>query len=351
MDPLAPGPAQTAAVNEALEQEDPLKLVHLLNGDEIQRLELAEKVLELEHNRRKRTSRLSNVVSLVAFGGLAVNAFQSYNASKTQEHLREADQSRWQKEFERAKAADRYNAFLATSALATDTANPDKRLVGYALLEEFVADKDYNAKSALMLEQALFNELDRDTDAGFSEEHRNSVTAILGALSGAADCGALARAVRSIGRISKRNAKTGNLAEAQEVFALYVRRLYGRAAMICRSPEDFASVEKPLRETLVKAPEIGSLPNGKLIAPEASKRLAELLRDDCKAEMAVTSVSDCAEILRSFDGLCRKGLGQGDDDAACEVIAAAVAELPPAVKPDKPAEQAAAKQDGEQDHK
>ena len=176
--------AQNDAVHTALEKQDPMALVNALSLEQISRLELAEKVLELEHSRRKRVSPLGNIVSLVAFGGLLVNAFQSYNSSQTQAKIREADQRRWSKEFERAKAADRYNAFLATSALATDSSNADKRLVGYALLQEFVDDQDYNAKSTLMLEQALFDELDRDTAEGLSEEHRNSVTAILGALSG-----------------------------------------------------------------------------------------------------------------------------------------------------------------------
>ena len=39
--------------------------------------------------------------------------------------------------------------------LATDSANADKRLVGYALLQEFVSDNDYNIKAMLMLEESL----------------------------------------------------------------------------------------------------------------------------------------------------------------------------------------------------
>jgi hypothetical protein len=320
---------QSKAVHEALENQDPLKLVRSLSADEIGRLELAEKVLELEHNRRKRTSPLSSVVSLVAFGGLAVNAFQSYSAGKTQERLREADQGRWEKEFERAKAADRYNAFLATSALATDNSNADKRLVGYALLEEFVDDKDYNAKSTLMLEQALFDELDRDDVEGLSEEHRNSVTAILSALSGTEDCGALSRAVRSIGRIAKRRAKTNDVAEAQEVFDLYVRRLYGRAAIICKTPEDFRQVEKTLSESLVKAPELGGLPPKlKLTPADANLRLTTLLIEDCKSELQITEVGDCTDVLRSFDGMCQRGLAGGDGASSCQAVRSAVATLP-----------------------
>ena len=332
---------QSAAVTAALAEEDPLKLANALNNDEIRRLELAEKVLELEHNRRKRVSRFQNVVSLVAFGGLAVNAFQSYNSGQTQEKIRETDQKRWAKEFDRAKEADRYNAFLATSALATDSSNADKRLVGYALLQEFVDDKEYNNKTAVMLEQALFDELDRDTAVGLSDESSNSVNAILGALSGTSDCASLGRAVRSVARLSKRKAKSGDVLEAQLVFELYVRRIYGRAAQICKNPDDFAGIERPLRETLEKVPEIGNLPSkAKVTAADANKQLAQILIDSCRSEMA-TGVSDCPDILRGFDGVCQRGKSAGDGAAACALMHEVVATLPaPLAKVDKPAEKA-----------
>ncbi len=331
-------PLQSTAVLEALRTQDPLTLSTLLGEEALGRLELAEKVLELEHNRRKRTSWTQNLLGLVAFGGLLVNAFQSYNASKTQEHIREADQKRWSKEFERAKAADRYNAFLATSALATDSANPDKRLVGYALLQEFVDDKEYNGKTTLMLEQALFDELDRETAEGLSEEGANAVNAILTALSGTSECSALARAVRSVGRLSRRKAKTGDVLEAQLVFELYVRRLYGRAAEVCKTPEDFAGIERPLRETLEKSPEIGGL-IGRVSGADATKHLAQILIDVCKAEMS-TGLSECPDILRASEQLCQQGERLGKGAGACALFHDAAASLPtPVAKVEKPKEE------------
>jgi hypothetical protein len=41
---------------------------------------------------------------------------------------------------------DKYRAFFETTVLATDTANYDKRLVGYALLQEFVTDSSTAAR-------------------------------------------------------------------------------------------------------------------------------------------------------------------------------------------------------------
>ena len=76
------------------------------------------------------------------------------------------DQDRWSREFVRAQRADKYRAFFETSVLATDPANADKRLVGYALLQEFVDDEDYNSKATLMLEESLMQELRSKSVAG-----------------------------------------------------------------------------------------------------------------------------------------------------------------------------------------
>jgi hypothetical protein len=316
-------PRELSPVEQAIEAEDPVALVGAATPGEIRRLEMAERVLELKYNRKRRTSRLANVMSLVAFAGLGANAFQSYVNAKSQEKLREKDDQRWAMEFARAKQADKYRAFFETSALATDQANADKRLVGYALLQEFVDDKDYNDKATLMLEEALIAELNKTKS---SEERRASVVAIVTALSSSSDCRALAKASRSIDRIAKRLAKSGDVAEAQEVFAVFVRRLVGRAAEVCKTPAEMGEVDRPLRDSLVVAPDLGGL-KGKVTPALAMERVAQILRDECRSEMSVTGVTSCPAILRAYDHLC----DVQDTPAAakaCAVIKAAQADIP-----------------------
>ena len=169
------------------------------------------------------------------------------------------DQERWSKEFERARQADKYRAFFETTVLATDSANADKRLVGYALLQEFVSDIEYTNKAMLMLEESLSQELRSNTKQGIDEAHRNAVVAIVTALSETHDCGALERAARTIDRVAQRHGKYKDAEESGEVFRVYVRRLLGQAAEVCHTPADFRAVRRPLRDTLVKIPEIGGL--------------------------------------------------------------------------------------------
>jgi hypothetical protein len=215
------------------------------------------------------------------------------------------DQERWSKEFERARQADKYRAFFETTVLATDTANSDKRLVGYALLQEFVSDADYTSKAMLMLEESLAQELRRNTGQGIDEAHRNAVVAIVTALSETKDCGALARAARSIDRVAQRLNHYGDIEEAGEVFSVYVRRLVGEAAVVCSTIADFRAVRRPLRDTLVKAPKIGGLTFP--TTPEAANtRIAEILRDRCLGDMAVSGASDCPEIFAGYARLCEQ---------------------------------------------
>jgi hypothetical protein len=332
---MATPPRELSPVESAIEAEDPVALAHSTTADEIRRLELAEKVLELKYNRRKRTSKLTNVMSILAFSGLAVNAFQSYTSGQTQERQRERDDQRWQLEFARAKQADKYRAFFETSALATDIANADKRLIGYALLQEFVDDKDYNDKATLMLEEALISELNKKEGPGLSEEHRASVVAIVTALSSSSDCRALGKAARSIDRIAKRRVKSGDSVEGQEVFGVYVRRLVGRAVEICKNPQEVALVDRPLVDTLMKTPDLGGL-KGKITEAQAGQRIAEILRDECNAEITISGATECPEILRAYGRICAMS-NPPVQAPACEVVRAAVDELPaPPPKADTP---------------
>ncbi len=316
-----------ARLEPPLFTEDPVALADAAAGEELSRIKLAEEILELRHERHKRASVLSvsfqSLVGVVAVAGFVVNAYQIYETGKQQATQERADQARWEQEFQRAKRSDKYRAFFETSALATDPTNPAKRLVGYSLLQEFVADKDYNSKATLMLETALAEELRHDNQPGLSEEHRAAVIAILSALSGTSDCEDLARAARTVDFIGERQARTGDLDEAREVFAIYVRRLLGRAAVVCRSYADFDGVRRPLRQTLAKLPELAGLatpPDAAL----ANRALASILKERCAHEDRVSGVSDCPDLLASYERqICAHvpPADQSEEAPACALLA------------------------------
>ena len=149
-----------------------------------------------------------------------------------------------------------------------------------------------------MLEESLAQELRSNTGQGIDEAHRNSVVAIVTALSETRDCGALARAARSIDKVAQRHGnRYGDVEEAGEVFDVYVRRLVGRAAEVCTTMADFRTVRRPLRDTLVKAPKIGGL-TYPTTPDRANTRMAEILRDRCLTDVAVSGATDCPEHLR-----------------------------------------------------
>jgi len=250
-------------VRNALAAKDPYALAAAANKEQLDSLRSAEELIEADRKRLQSSSRFTVaaqiLVGWVAILGFCVNAYQSWTNKQQAERQSQVDQDRWSKEFQRAREADKYRAFFETTVLATDTANADKRLVGYALLQEFVSDSDYSSKAMLMLEESLAQELRRNTGQGIDEAHRNSVVAIVTALSETRDCGALARAARSIDKVAQRLNRYGDVEEAGEVFDVYVRRLVGRAAEVCTTMADFRTVRRPLRDTLVKAPKIGGL--------------------------------------------------------------------------------------------
>ena len=118
-------------VEQALEREDAIALANAASTQELERLKLAEQVVELVHHRRKRSERsvitAQALVGYVALAGLVVNAYQSYSNNQKQVSQQQSDKERWNKEFERSQQADKYRAFFETSMLATDPANADKR--------------------------------------------------------------------------------------------------------------------------------------------------------------------------------------------------------------------------------
>jgi hypothetical protein len=314
------------AIEEALAGNDPLALSSRATEEELNRMKMAEEVLQLAQNRKKNTSRLAIMsqvmVGAVAVAGMLVNGYQSYSSKKQQEKQAQIDQDRWAKEFQRSQRADKYRAFFETSVLATDPTNGDKRMVGYALLQEFVDDEDYNSKATLLLEEALVQELRSDTKPGLDEAHRNAVLAIVAALSSSGDCKALERAARSIDKIATRQAKERDTEETSSIFQIYVRKVVGRAATVCKSMREFSMVRHPLAETMLRIPEIVGV-TGKLSSAQANEYIARMLTEQCKGEMGVTGVTDCPAIMSHYLVLCAdasKDKTRKDEEAACSVI-------------------------------
>jgi hypothetical protein len=326
-------PTTPPHLEKAADAEDAFGLSGAASTEDLQKLKLAEELFQLRYQRKKRRSRremaTQSVLALVAVGGFFANAYQSYANKQQQQRQAQADQDRWTREFDRAKRADKYRAFFETSALATDKDNVDKRLVGYALLAEFVDDQDYNTKASLMLEEALMRELRDNQEPGLQGGARTAVIAILTALSETSDCRALEKAVHSVARISKRHAQVQDEEESQEVFGVYARRMLGRAYLICHKPEDFESVRTTLRTTLMRNPEFGGRP-GKLTVAQANARIAEIVRDSCMKELEVTGVGDCVEIFPQAVKLCdqrRVGRFIKEDEESCAVWKAAALQV------------------------
>ncbi len=294
-------------VRKALGSKDPYALATSASKEQLDALRSAVDLIEADRRRLQSTNRFAVaaqvLVGWVAILGFLVNAYQSWSNKQQAEHQSQVDQDRWAKEFERARQADKYRAFFETTVLATDAANADKRLVGYALLQEFVSDNEYTNKAMLMLEESLAQELRSNTGQGIDEAHRNAVVAIVTALSETKDCGALARAARSIDRLAQRHSRYGDLEETGEVFGVYVRRLVGQAAEVCKTMADFRAVRRPLRDTLVKAPLIVGL-KFPTTSEAANTRIAEILRDRCLADVAVSGATDCPEIFAGYAALC-----------------------------------------------
>jgi len=335
---MADPPLPADPTEAALFREDARALSASASREDIDRMKAAEELFALRHERKKRSSRVAvatqSVVGFVAIAGFFVNAYQSYLNKEQQQEQRRIDQDRWSKEFARASQADKYRAFFETSVLATDPSNADKRLVGYALLQEFVQDSNYTQKAILMLEESLAQELRSNTAEGLDEEHRAAVVAILTALSQTNDCKALEQAARTVDRIAHRHAQVRDVAETGEVMKVYVRRMLGRGADVCTSFKDFRAVRRPLRDTLLKSPELLDL-RGQPTTTQANTRLAETLRDRCLDEIAVSGATECPDALRGYAELCGKADPKDlkEDGPGCELMKAAVAQLKPAAPP------------------
>ena len=167
-----------------------------------------------------------------------------------------------------------------------------------------------------MLQEALSQELKRGSSTSLADDTRAAVMAILSALSQTKDCAALTKAAHSIDTVAKRLAETHNKAEAQEVYAIYVRRLLGRAAQVCKTSSDFRGVRAPLREALVR--QTGLTPpiqGSELGAKEVNTAIAQLLVARCQAEQQVAGSSDCPDVRAGYLELCPE-LTRGPDGAS-----------------------------------
>ena len=296
------------------------------SAEELSRLKSALDLIEADQKRKQTRNRFTVasqvLVGWVAIAGFGVNAYQSFANKQNQERQAKVDQDRWDKEFQRARESDKYRSFFESSMLATDQSNADKRMVGYALLQEFVRDDAYNAKATLMLEESLVEELRSNTDQGIDEPHRNAVVAIVTALADSSDCHALIRAAKSFDKVAKRHAKFGDVEETGEIFKVYIRRLVGQAAEACnKRPDDFKNIRRPIRDTLIKQPDIAGM-KAPVTVTAANTRLAELLRDRCLEDIAVSGASECPDIFRNYAEMCKsKEMLNREEAGACGVIA------------------------------
>ena len=309
-------------LDDAIDKEDSAQVAAAADEAQLKKLILTEDLFDKRHNRKKRSNRVAiasqALIGYVALAGFFANAFQNYNNKQEAEKRALQDESRWASEFKRAQEADHYRAFFETSALVTDGQNESKRLVGYALLKEFVADKEYNGKATVMLEESLAQELRSGTgDDGLDDRRRASIVAILSALSESSDCRSLERAARTVDKLAKHHARTGNIGESQEVFQVYVHKVFGRGLEICPNFKELRRVRGPIKETLMRAPALGNL-KGKVTVAAANTRIAEILRDDCTDEVS-NGLSDCPEIWAHYRTLCSQA--EPEDVGACAVVA------------------------------
>lgn len=310
-------------IDKAMRDDDAAALLKAASTEDLARLKTAEEVLSLARERTQSTRRYtlvsSTLVGIVAVVGMLVNSYQSFTSRQAQQQQAQIDQDRWNKEFLRAQRADKYRAFFETSVLATDPSNSDKRLVGYALLQEFVNDEDYNSKATLMLEESLGQELRSKRTAGLDDAHRSAVVAIVSALAQSSDCHALERAAKSIDKVTLQHSRTQDAAEALQIVRIYARRLVGRAAIACKTMKAFAGVRRPLIDAIQRMPELGGAMI-RLPDPIAHERLARLLIEVCEEEGAINGLTECGAIFERYQALCAAPGVPADEGPGCKVI-------------------------------
>ena len=300
-------------IRDALASRDPVKLARAA-GSEIGALKAAEDVIEAREKAETRPSRImmasQALVGWLALIGVALNVVQMYANHKQYEESRAADQQRWQMEFQRSQEADKHAAFLQVSTMITDSI-VDRRLLGYALIGEFMGDKEYYDKAQLMLAERLGAEA---SDKDFDEAHRNAVRVIVRTLSQTKDCVALIQGASSIHKLrAARDAQTGAKANSklneddgistpvEDLYADFVRYIYGRAMIVCAGRYDeLRLVRNEIRSAMMPLMK-GETPKEKAIA--ANRIIAQYLRDRCLDEPQ-GALSECPAIFEAYAKRC-----------------------------------------------
>jgi hypothetical protein len=139
--------------------------------------------------------------------------------------------------------------------------------------------------------------------AGISDAHRAAITQIVQTMSASPSCHELQHAAGSIGRVVS-HAKVADLDEIRELFSMYVRRLVGRAVLICKTESDFRGVRDPIRDSLEKVPDVEALP---IHASDVDSGMgvAHLLVDTCIDEIEEFGSRDCVTIRTKYQELCK----------------------------------------------
>jgi hypothetical protein len=293
--------ADEAKIREALASRDAVKLA-LAAGADIGAIQAAEEVIAARVKAEQRphflTMASQALVGWLALIGVALNAVQMYSNRRQFELQRSTEEIRWQQEFQRSRAADKHNAFFQVAALVTD-GEVDRRLLGYALLGEFMGDKEYYDKAQLMLSERMASETEAKN---FGESHRNALRVIVRTLAQTKDCDALIQGASSVHKLKKaRDAQLsgddGIATPVEELYADFVRYIWGRATTVCAGrPEELRLVRNEIRAALLPYVK-GADEKEKRAA--ANKLMAQYLRDRCLEE-APGAISECPAIFQSL---------------------------------------------------
>jgi hypothetical protein len=305
------------AIHHALKKNDPRPLT-ALDLQELEKLKLAEEILEARFHAQKRASKIavvsSALVGYVALAGFFANAYQNYLNKVHLQQQQEQQDLKWKQEFDRGQRADKYKAFFEVSNLVTDQNNPERRLIGYGLMDEFVADPDYHARAVGILESSLERELRESASEppadGLSEPHEVAISSIIKAMSASTSCHEFERVAKTIRGIVAHAAKA-DLAETRELFTLYTRRLVGRAAIVCRDFKDYDAVRAPVRTALRHVPDVAGLAKNATDA-EVNGAITHLLVEACEIEERDLGSPECEEIRKKYTLFCQDAHAKAD---------------------------------------
>ena len=288
-------------IREAIAAKDPVRLA-LAAGTDLAALKAAEDVIAARARAEERPNKFAiasqALVGWLALIGVALNVFQMYSNRKQFEQQRASEEVRWKQEFDRTRASDKHNAFFQVAALITD-GEVDRRLLGYALLGEFMSDKDYYDKAQLMLGERMAAETQAKD---FNESHRNALRVIIRTLSQTRDCEALIQGATSVHHLRRArdvqlSGDDGIGTPVEELYADFVRFIYGRALLVCGGRHDEVKlIRNEIRAALL--PYVKGKDEGEKRAA-GNKLMAQYLRDRCLDEPA-GAASECPAIFNAW---------------------------------------------------